>query len=292
MELRHIRYFLTVAEEGSFTKAADRLMIAQPPLSRQIRDLEEELGTPLFVRKNHGVSLTDAGVRFRQYANQIAVLSDRSIEDIRDLSGGLHGILYLAAVEAKAPQLLSKWISSFSKENPNVEYNLWNGNTDDVVHRVMNGLSEIAVITSPFDQEDLEGLEVYREPWVAMIPKGHALAEDAGNSLKLKELKDQPLIIPSRASRLREIEDWFSPLHIQPTIICRIAHMQNAIELTKEGVGISIFPASGADYTDGSVITRPLTQPDVYATYVLIRSRQHELSKLAEGFWNMIADGI
>ena len=70
MELRHIRYFLTVADEGSLTKAAEKLLIAQPPLSRQIRDLEEELGTPLFYRKNNGVSLTEAGVRFRQYDSQ------------------------------------------------------------------------------------------------------------------------------------------------------------------------------------------------------------------------------
>ena len=74
MELRHIRYFLTVADEGSLTKAAEKLLIAQPPLSRQIRDLEEELGTPLFNRKNNGVSLTEAGVRFRQYASQILAL--------------------------------------------------------------------------------------------------------------------------------------------------------------------------------------------------------------------------
>ena len=189
MELRHIRYFLTVAEEGSLTHAADKLMIAQPPLSRQIRDLEEELGTALFIRKNNGVSLTEAGVRFRQYALQILALSERSVEDIKDMSGGLKGILYLAAVEGSAPKIISKWISDFSSRYPDVEYNLWNGNTDDVVQRVRNGLCEIAVITAPYDQEELVGIDVYREPWVAMIPADHPLASRKGQNIDLRELE-------------------------------------------------------------------------------------------------------
>ena len=214
MELRHLRYFLAVADEGSLTKAADKLMIAQPPLSRQIRDLEEELGTPLFIRKNHGVTLTEAGVRFRQYASQIITLSGRALEDIRDMEEGLKGILYIAAVEAKAPQIISDWIREFSASYPHVEYNLWNGNTDDVVHRVNSGLCEIGVITAPYDAEELIGINVYTEPWVAMIPNTHPLAEKKEDSIRLKDLADCPLLIPSRASRLREIEDWFAPLRI------------------------------------------------------------------------------
>ena len=286
MELRHIRYFLVVAEEGNLTRAAERLMIAQPPLSRQIKDLEEELGAPLFIRKNHGVTLTEAGVRFRQYANQILALSERSVEDIKDMSGGLQGILYLATVEAKAPQIISGWIADFSSRYPNVEFNLWNGNTDDVVHRVRSGLCEIAVITAPYDQEELLGVEVYREPWVAMIPKNHPLAGTAGDSIELKKLGDYELMIPSRASRLREIEDWFAPLDIVPKVVCRLAHMQNAIELTRDGVGISIFPASVADYVKDDIVIKKIIKPSVSATYICVRSKEHTLSKLAKAFWD------
>ncbi|MBR5359851.1 MAG: LysR family transcriptional regulator [Lachnospiraceae bacterium] len=288
MELRHIRYFLTVAEEGNLTKAAERLMMAQPPLSRQIRDLEEELGTPLFIRKNHGVSLTEAGVRFRQYANQIVALSDRSVEDIKDMSEGLNGILYLATVEAKAPQILSGWIADFAAKYPHVEYNLWNGNTDDVVYRVKNGLCEIAVITSPYDEEELIGTEVFTEPWVAMIPADHPLAKEQGDSIKLKELAQYNLLIPSRASRLREIEDWFAPMDLVPKVVCRLAHMQNAIELTKSGMGIAIFPAAVKEYIDEGIVVKRITEPDVTASYVCVRSKEHKLSKLAEEFWDNI----
>ena len=288
MELRHIRYFLTVADEGSLTKAADKLLIAQPPLSRQIRDLEEELGTPLFIRKNNGVSLTEAGVRFRQYALQILALSERSVEDIQDMRGGLKGILYLAAVEGSAPKIISKWISSFSSVYPEVEYNLWNGNTDDVVQRVRNGLCEIAVITAPYDQEELIGINVYKEPWVAMIPASHPLADIKSRNIDLGELEGYDLLIPSRASRLKEIEDWFAPLGIEPKVKCRLAHMQNAIELTRQGLGISIFPAAVADYISDGIVVKKITHPTVNATYVCVRSKDHKLSKLAGEFWESI----
>lgn len=292
MELRHMRYFLAVAEEGSLTKAAERLLIAQPPLSRQIHDLEDELGEKLFIRKNNGVVLTEAGVRFRQYASQIVALSDRSVEDIKDMRGGLKGILYLAAVEARAPQILSGWIGDFARKYPKVEYNLWNGNTDDVVHRVRNGLSEIGIITAPYDQEELFGIEVYKEPWAAIIPESHPLAKKGGASVRLEDLADQGLLIPSRSSRLKEIEDWFAPLDKEPIIRCRLAHMQNAIELTRAGLGIAIFPSAVADYAGEGIVVKNITDPELYATYVCVRSKDHKLSKLAEEFWNDIVTGI
>ena len=113
MELRHIHYFLVLAEEKSFTKAVQRLLIAQPPLSRQIKDLEEELGVELFHRSSKGVTLTEAGQKFRQYALQIEHLSNQSVEVVREMDKGLQGTLYLASVEGRAPHLISEWIAGF-----------------------------------------------------------------------------------------------------------------------------------------------------------------------------------
>ncbi len=99
MELRHIRYFKAVAEEKNFTRAAEKLAIAQPPLSRQIQDLEEELGTELFVRSPHKVTLTEEGELFLQYASQILDLVSKSEEEVREMREGLTGTLYIASVE-------------------------------------------------------------------------------------------------------------------------------------------------------------------------------------------------
>lgn len=116
MELRHIRYFKAVAEEKSFTKAAEQLAIAQPPLSRQIQDLEAELGTTLFLRTPHKVSLTEEGELFLQYANQILDLVNRSEEDVRERKEGLQGTLYIASVEAAVPGCLPSGSPDFSRD--------------------------------------------------------------------------------------------------------------------------------------------------------------------------------
>jgi DNA-binding transcriptional LysR family regulator len=163
MELRHIRYFKAVAEEKSFTKAAEQLAIAQPPLSRQIQDLEAELGTTLFLRTPHKVSLTEEGELFLQYANQILDLVNRSEEDVRERKEGLQGTLYIASVEGCGPRLFAEWIAGFRQKHPHVQYNLWNGNTDDVNNRVTKGLCEIAMITAPYNTEEFEVLPVYEE---------------------------------------------------------------------------------------------------------------------------------
>ena len=288
MELRHIRYFLAVAEEGSFTKASQKLNIAQPPLSRQIRDLEEELDTQLFERKARGLSLTESGERFLLYASRIRQLADQSFEDIKEMNEGLTGTLYLATIEGHAPSLFADWIAEFKKRYPLVEYELWNGNTDDVVKRIQSGLSDIAVITSPYDEEGLDGKVIYKEPWVAMIPSTHPLAAEKKDSIELERLAPYELIIPSRQSRKQEIENWFTPTGKEPKIFCRIAHMLNAYELTAKGVGIAIYPASAARYVSDDVVIKRIVSPDVYASYVLVRSAERKLGKVADEFWNML----
>ena len=202
MELRHIRYFLVVAEELSFTRAAERLCIAQPPLSRQIQDLEAELGAKLLVRKPRGMQLTKEGVLFKQYARQILSLVDKSVEEIREMQSGIQGTLYLASVEGHGPRLISEWIAGFRDDYPHVQYSLWNGNSDDVMDRLMNGLCDLAIIMEPYNAEGLNALKVYQEPWIAMIPAEHPLADER-DEIELKELAGCELIVPSRKSRIR-----------------------------------------------------------------------------------------
>ena len=293
MELRHIRYFLTLAEEKSFTKAAEKLLIAQPPLSRQIRDLEEELGTTLFERSTRGVALTQAGEKFLQYALQIEHLAEQSVEVLQEMKDGLQGTLYLASVEGQGPRLLSKWIAGFHKLYPHVEFHLWNGDSDDVFFRLQNGLCDLALIAGPYDQENLEGLWVYEEPWVAMIPAVHPLAKSSRDTIALKELEPYELIIPSRHSRLQEISGWFEKKDMKPKVICRMAHLLNAYELTEQNVGIAIYPASAALYGDKEkVVVRKLIDPEVTASYYLTRRTGKELSAVAKEFYRYVEENI
>lgn len=289
MELRHIRYFMAVAEEKNFTRAAEKLAIAQPPLSRQIQDLEQELRTTLFVRSPHKVSLTEEGELFFQYASQILELVSRSEEEVRSRKEGVQGTLYIASVEGCGPRLFAQWIAAFQKIHPHVQYVLWNGNTDDVNNRVAKGLCEIAMITAPFNTEEFDVLPVYEEPWVAMIPKGHPLYSQEDASVKPNELLPYDLLIPSRESRKSEIHGWFSDPACMPVIRGRIAHMMNAYELSRNGVGISIYPQSIASLVQNrDVSIRKIDHPDARAFYALIWKKNRALSHAAKAFLDFI----
>ncbi len=285
MELRHLRYFLAVAEEMNFTRAAARLAIAQPPLSRQIQELEEELGAPLFIRKPRALQLTDEGILFRQYAIRVLELVDQSAEEVREMKHGLHGMLSLATVEGHAPRLLSQWIAEFHEIHPDVQYNLWNGNSDDVSYRISKGICELGIIAEPYNAEGLNAIHVYKEPWIAMIPKNHPLAGLPGDTISLSKLAPYELLLPSRISRLQEITDWFGSSGQNLTVCCRIAHMLNAYELTKRGVGIAIYPAAAGELAGSDEISlKRLVDPEVTVSYVLVWDKQRQLSHAAQAF--------
>lgn len=293
MELRHIRYFLAVADEMNFTKAAAKLNIAQPPLSRQIQDLEAELGVKLFNRKPHLLELTEEGVFFKEYANRVIHIVERATDDIREMHDGLQGMLYLASVEGHGPHMFAQWISAFSKAYPRVEYNLWNGSTDDVVNRISKGLCEFGIITEPYNGEGLEAIQIYKEPWVAIISKEHPLATKKKETLTFRELAPYDLIIPNRQARTPEIKKWFTTAGCEAKIKCKIAHTLSAYELTKQGVGIAIYPESIKDSIDKTeVCTKRLTKPDVYASYLLVWDKNRPLSKVANEFLNMVRDTL
>ena len=286
LELRHLRYFVTLAEEMNFTRAAERLMIAQPPLSRQIRDLEEELGTPLFVREHHSLKLTEEGVLFRDYATRILSMTEQSIADVRNVSKGLQGTLYLAEVEGKGPNIMAKLVSEFSKLYPDVQYSFWNGNSDEVVNRIHKGLSDVGLIMEPYDPQGIHSHHLYTEPWVAMIPAGHPLACTDAQTISMLELADCDLIIPSRESRLREISDWLGGGEKMPHVIARISNVVTAYELCRQGLGVAIYPAAVEDIvTDHeSVCIKTISDKDIRASYVLIYSDEHPLHNIARKF--------
>jgi DNA-binding transcriptional LysR family regulator len=121
-----------------------------------------------------------------------------------------------------------------------------------------------------------------------MIPTGHPLSKKRSASVKIEDLAPYELIIPSRHSRKKEIEGWFALVQKEPKIICRIAHMLNAYELTAHGLGITIYPAAAAEYASEDVCIKPLSHPAVSATYILIRSNSRTHSLVAREFWDAV----
>lgn len=285
MDIRAIRYFMEVAKELNITRAAENLHIAQPPLSRQIHQLEEELGVQLFERKKKRLQLTEVGQLLIHRGDQILTLVEKTEDEIRTFGKGVTGTLYLGTVEGSAPRLLAQWVAEFSCRYPEVQYNLWNGSSDDVIDRLSKGLCDLAVIAAPYDSERWTGIQVGAEPWAALIPHDHPLAQKPGDFVTLDELSGEPLIIPSRKSRAKEIIGWFTKNGKEPKVLCRISNYMNAFALVKAKVGIAIFPATmdfGMTHTE--VVTKTIINSGNQAEYVLVWDKGRKLEGLVKRF--------
>jgi len=289
MELRTLKYFVVVAQELNITHAAKKLNMSQPPLSSQLKGLEDELGVTLFIRGKRHLELTDAGNLLYRRALQVLDLIDKTSSEISNMKYGVSGTISIGMVEGRAPFLTARYIAGFRDEYPLVKYNLWNGSSDDVVERLSNGLADLAVIAAPFDNEKLEGLSVGSEPWVAMIPRDHPLAKLPGNTIPLASLKDEPLIVPSRKSRVDAIRKWFREIDAEPRILCEMSNYLDAVALSEQSVGISIFPQTTYT-TNNYVVNKIITESERKVEYFMVWLRGHSLSPLVDEFVNFAHD--
>lgn len=293
MDIRELRYFMEVAQELNFTKAAENLNMAQPPLSRQIRLLEEELGVKLFDRSQKKISLTEEGKLLRIRGSQILELMEKTESEVTELSEGITGTLYIGTVEGRGPYLMSQWIAEFKKQYPHVYYGIWNGSTDDVLDRLQKGLLDVALIMKPFSNEFFNSVLVDRVPWICMINNEHPLAKLPGDTIELGMLNNEPVLFPSRKSRVREISSWFEEAGVSINKQGEMSSYLNARELTMQGVGIAIFPStSGQERNNTWVTEKRIVNPERIASYVLVWDKAKPLSVIAERFVKMVEENF
>lgn len=289
MDLRTLRYFTVVAEELNITHAAERLCMSQPPLSNQMKALEEELGVKLFIRGKRQLQLTDAGRLLLLRATQILDMTEKAQREVMSLEGGMSGTINLGIVEGRAPFLIARWIAGFKEEFPNVKYSMWNGSSDDVLDRLRQGLVDLAVIAAPYDTEHLEGITVGRGPWVAIMSRANELAQLPGDEISLQSLAGKPLIVPSRPSRIDAIRAWFAEAGAEPNIICTLSNYLDAIAMSELDIGITIFPRT--TYTPNDLlVTKIITEPARQIEYVLVRMKNREPTELMTEFINFVRD--
>ncbi len=289
MDFRSLQYFITVAEELNFTRAAERLDMSQPPLSSQIRQLEEDLGAELFVRGKRHLTLTEAGRLFLRRSREIMEMSGKAREEIASLGGELSGTLSVGLVDGRAPFIAAELVRDFGQEFPKVCYNFWNGSSDDVIDRIFRGLLDLGIIAAPYDAEHLSGIYVGAERWSAMIPEGHRLAADADKELPLHELDGERIFIPQRSSRQEAISRWFREVGIEPEIAGTLSNYETSCAIACSGAGISIFPQTSTNIYPHMVV-RVLTDPGKRAEYVLVWNSEHKPRELVEEFINYVLD--
>ena len=173
-------------------------------------------------------------------------------------------------------------------------YSLWNGSSDEAIDRLFKGLADAALIAAPYDMERMEGMYICSEPWVAIIPKNHSLADIRGPEIPLSALSDELLILPNRPSRIEAIQRWFGEIGKEPRRLCETASYIDAVALAEQSVGIAIFPQT--TYTPNNLVeTKVITDPIKKIDYYLVwpAGEQHALRsrKLVRGVLRVAGQG-
>lgn len=236
MELRTLRYFLAVAQEKNITRAAENLHVTQPTLSRQIGDLEEELGTTLFIRGKRSLELTEDGVLLRQRAQDIVELADRTEHEFAGKRDSVAGTVTIGATEALGGHDLAKAIRRFSQQYPAVRFELYNGMADLLKERIDKGALDLGLLLEPVDTTRYEFIRLaVRERWGVLVHRSHPFAGRA--QVAVRELVGQPLMLPSRPSARREILNWIGCEENRLNILVGYNLLSNIALLVEQGMG-------------------------------------------------------
>ena len=283
MDIRTLSYFVTIAEELNITKAAEKLCMSQPPLSSQMKALEEELDTVLFIRGKRHLQLTESGKLLYRHAKEILSLVNKTSEEIRAMGKGMRGKIAIGLVEGSAPIIAASWIETFLSNYSNVEFSVVDGNSDELIAKLRSGLIDMAVITSPCDNTLLNSFKVGQEKMTAFMSKDNPLAELPGNTIDLSMLKDKPLIIPSREAMNRMITKWFKEIHAEPHIVCRMDNYLDVAALAGRNIGISLFPKTSYILNE-TLVAKEIVNPERYVEYLFVWLKNKPLSLLDEAF--------
>lgn len=260
MELRHLKYFIAVAEELHFGKAAKRLHIAQPPLSQQIRQLEEELGTRLFERTSRKVLLTPEGDLFLDEARKLLAGLDRAVERVQGMAHGEEGRLAVAFVGPVAQSLLPEAIRDFRERNPGIRLDLTSASTRDQFRMLRTGRIDVAFMR--LFGHDTTGCNTrlfLREPYMLAVPEGHRFTDM--RSVPVAELEEEPLILYPRHLQPQLFDATiaaFQEAGISPSIVQEANTEQTSLALVAAGLGSALVASSSRKNRRAGVVFVPL----------------------------------
>ena len=244
MELRTLRYFLAAAQEGNITRAADILHITQPTLSRQIMELERELGTTLMLRGKNGLTLTDDGLFFRQRAEEIVELADRLEQNFTERKSDVSGLIAIGASESVGSRLFARLIKRFSDKYPLIQFHLYNEMADNIRDRLEKGLVDVGLLLEPVDTSRYDFVRLsQKETWGILMRDDHPLAER--KTITPDEIAEYPLILPLRERVRNEILNWMRKEEKDLTIPLSYTLLSNAALMVEAGLGCA-FCLDGA----------------------------------------------
>ncbi|WP_428312718.1 LysR family transcriptional regulator [Hydrocarboniphaga sp.] len=278
MELRQLRYFIAVAEERSFSRAAQRLHVSQPPLSTQIMSLEQELGTRLLERSNRGVSLTAAGAIFLEEMRAVLARLEHGKTRTKQAGRGDVGRLSVGFVSIADYGVLPPALKDFRARFPGVEVQLHELTTDAQIRELRAGRLDLGIALGPIQESDLAFKSLQREELILAVPTGHRLARAKG-ALDLRRFANEAFIVPPRDVGPGLYDAIISRCHVSgfvPRISQHARQMQTVVSLVASGMGVALVPASLQNLRRAGVQYWPLRGASTGIELGILRFRELE----------------
>lgn len=283
MEIRVLKYFLAVAREQNISAAAQSLFLSQPTLSRQLKELEEELGKQLFIRGSRKITLTEEGLLLRKRAEEIVELLDKTEKELSNSDEQVSGEIYIGAGETDGLRLIAKAAKELQEQYPQITYRIISGDAVDITERLDKGLIDFALLLEPVDISKYSYLKFpVKDVWGVLMRRDCPLAEK--KSISPKDLQDLPLIVSRQALDGSELTQWLKNGSEQLNVVSTYNLVYNASLMVDEGLGVAlcldkIINVSG----DSSLCFRPL-KPRLEVGMNLVWKKYQVFSKAAEKF--------
>lgn len=239
MELRVLNYFLIVAREENITKAAELLHITQPTLSRQLMQLEEELGVKLFTRGRHSISLTDEGMLLRRRAQELVALAEKTAREFSHTEDELTGEITIGSGESRSMDTFSKLLASFRETYPLIRYDIYSGNADGIKEQIEKGLLDIGLLMEPVDIGKYEFIRMpLKEEWGVLTRSDSELASK--HAVRPEDLARLPLIAAKRGLVQNELANWFGEFYDGLDIVATYNLIYNSAKMVQNGIGTAL----------------------------------------------------
>ncbi len=263
MEVRVLRYFLTVAREGSITGAANYLHLTQPTLSRQLQDLEKELGQKLLIRGKHKVILTPEGMMLRKRAEEIVELVDKTEADFRSINDIIGGDIYIGSGETDSMKYIAEIMKDIQQIYPDIKFHIYSGNAEDVTEKLDKGLLDFGILIQPIDLSKYNNIALpEKDVWGVIMRKDSPLANK--KEIKLEDLISVPLIASRQMSEKYSARSgflsWFGKDFKKLNIVATYNLVYNAAIMVKAGIGYAVTLDKLVNTTgDSEICFRPLS---------------------------------
>lgn len=277
MENRVLKYFLVVAREQNITKAAEILHISQPALSRQLMQLEEELGVKLFVRGKRNITLTEEGLYLRQKAREIVDLTEKTEREFATGLTSLNGVISIGMGETQASSFIADAIREFGREYPNVRFEIIANNADFTREQLEKGLIDVGILLEPVDLSKYDFIRLpVKDIWGVLLPSKCPLCEKS--FVTAEDLKDSKIFMSNRALNQSLIASWFGDYFDEKNLYLTVNLLYNAAMLVSKGMGCAITLDGAAQlYNHPELNFRPLS-PEIGQTSVFIWKKHQILS--------------